>query len=400
MKSIKSSTILFFLLIISNSFSQDRFWILNDTRLFEKPSETSTFYGYFKRGAEIKIISEINSNWSKIQSDNMTIGYVLKKYISNSLNYYDVYTNDIENPILNGGDKYYGGNHLFVNVAGLKGRALTDKNSTVKRILTNGEAVQISYYPINEEQWVNIGYGFDSNAVYVQRKYIGQRPNFEDLINQFDTIEVLKVEERKKIAERLVELATNSDNETLKPAFERYLLVANQLNDIKKIEETEFNLFIVSKINFEYNFEEVNNFAKNSEFIINGKKSQNCILPLNFIIKTLGKPLKKETVTDECGVYLSELFYKYENITLSVDEKENKTELIDVIINNINKFSFNLNDILDNNTTEKEFIIKYSKYITTNFKNPNIYLIHLESSSIIFEFKIGVLSKVSVNNYC
>lgn len=400
MKLIKLTTILFILLFIGNSFAQDRFWIISDTKLFEKPNESSSFYGYFKRGALIRILEETDSNWTKIQSDNLTIGYVPKKFINDRLNGFDTYSNDDENPILNGGDGYYGGNHLFVIVAGLKGRALPDKTSAVKRVFTNGEVVPIDYYPLKADEWVNIGYGFDSNATYIQRKYLGKRPDFDELIKQFDGLELSKTEERKTIAERLVELSTNSKKETLKPAFERYFSVVKQLNDTKKIEETEFNLFIISCMSKSEKPEEVNEFAKNSEFIINGKKSTNFLVPLNHIITSFGKPSKKEIISDECGVYLSELFYHYPSLALSVDEKENKAELVEVILTDKNKFSFNSNDILKASTTERDFVKKYGNYIDNNFQTPNNYRIYLDYASISFEFVDGKLYKISINNYC
>ena len=42
------------------SIAQDRYWIINDTKLFEKPSTESKFYGYFRYGAEVKIIDDLS----------------------------------------------------------------------------------------------------------------------------------------------------------------------------------------------------------------------------------------------------------------------------------------------------------------------------------------------------
>lgn len=400
MKFIKSTITLFILLFVCNSFAQNRFWIISDTKLFEKPNESSSFYGYFKRGAEIRILDESNPNWTKIQSDNLTIGFVPKKNINDRLNGFDIYSNDDENPIINGNDGYYGGNHLFIIVAGLKGRALPDKASSVKKILTNGEVVSVNYYPLKADEWVNISYGFDSNATYIQRKYLGKRPDFDELIKQFDGLELSKIEERETIAERLVELATNSPKETLKPAFERYLSVVKQLNDTKKIEETKFNLYILSCLSKIDNYEEVSNYIKNSEFIINGKKSTNFILPLNHIINSYGKPSKKEKISDDCGVFLSVMFYYYPSLVLSVDEKDNKVELIEVTITDKNTFSFNSNNSVNFETTEYDFVKKYGKYININFKFPNTYWTYLEDTSISFEFLNGKLFKIKVYNAC
>lgn len=398
MVSIRKSISLLFLLLINLCFSQQRYWIINDTRFYEKPTTTSTILGFFKYGAEVKILEEDNTNWTKIQADNLTIGFVLKKLISTRLLHDDSVSEDNENPILKGGDNYYGGNHLFVTVAGLKARALPNKNASVKQILTNGEAVHIDYFPKNQDEWANIGHGFGENAKYVQIKFLGKRPDFDILLKQFNKLESSKIDERKTIAERLVELATNSEKSFLKPAFEKYLEVVKQLNDTEKIIKTEFNLFVLDNLHSEGN--QNIEFANNSEFIINGKKSLNFIIPLNNLISTHGLPLKKETISDDCGIYLNELFYIYESIDASVDEKQNKAELVTVKITSKNKFSFNKNHILDNLITESEFIKRYGKYIHIDFKNPNLYIMYKEDSSILFEFKEGKLFSISINNYC
>jgi uncharacterized protein YgiM (DUF1202 family) len=141
MKKILITILLFF--VHTLLIAQDRFWIIKDTRLYEKPSATSNFFGYFKYGAEVKILEDKNIGWLKVKSDNFTIGYVKKELIRTSMSGYDKNIVDSSNPIIVGGDGSHGGNHLFVTVAGLKVRSLPNKTATIKQMLLNGEAVSV-----------------------------------------------------------------------------------------------------------------------------------------------------------------------------------------------------------------------------------------------------------------
>ena len=342
--------IFIYLFLFTNVFSiaQDRYWIINDTKLFEKPSTESKFYGHFRYGAEVKIIEDLKNGWLKVQSDNFTIGFVKKELILTTMNGNDKIIEDPSNPIIKGGDAYYGGNHLFVTVAGLKARSKPDKMSSVKEILTNGDAVSVSYFPVNKEEWVNIGYGFEPNAAkFVLAKYLGKRPVYEDLLTQFDKLPKTDVANRKTIGERLVELTWNSGDISELPALERYLEVAKQLNDAKLITETEFNILIAKNIglHIDLNFKLLQEKIESSYFEINGFKFDNTEISFTDLLKKFGKPSKIENVEDECGVYLSNILYHYSDFIISVDQETNKAELVEIFFKPNTKYYFDSKSI-------------------------------------------------------
>ena len=62
------------------------------------------------------------------------------------------------------------------------------------------------------------------------------------------------------------------------------------------------------------------------------------MVDLNTVINTYGQPLKIEKISDECGVYYSETFYHYKNMTLSVNLEENLGEIVDIIIDENSAF--------------------------------------------------------------
>ncbi len=394
-------SILFLLFSCQLILAQDRFWVINDTKLFEKPSLESNYYGHFRYGAEIKIIEDLKNGWLKVQSDNFTIGFVKKELIRTSMHANDKIIEDPSNPIIKGGDAYYGSNHLFVNVAGLKVRSKPDKTASVKEILTNGEAVSVDYYPVNPEEWVNIGLSLDSKyAKYVLAKYLGKRPVYEELLNQFDKIPKTNIAERKKIGERLVELTCNSGDINELPALERYLEVAKQLNDEKLIADTEFNILIAKNIKNDLDFENLEAKMQDAYFEINGCRFDCTLISYLDLIKKFGKPTKIVTIEDDCSSYLSNVLYHYSDFIVSVDQENNQAELVETFFKPNTKFYFDAKSIFSQQISEKDFILKYGQYLNYNFKNPHFYYISIDAGSYSIYFKEGVLYSIEINYYC
>jgi hypothetical protein len=389
--------LLFFSLLIH---AQQRYFINSDTRLYTS-ANTSDFLGYFKYGAQVQLLSENKNGWFKVKADNLTEGYVPGKFVSASLNASDIKTKDKENPILEGGDSYYGGNHLFVLVAGLKARALPDKTSKIRAILLAGDPVAIDYLPKNEDEWVNIAGNFDEEyAMFTLRKFVGKRPDMNNLIKDFDKLDSNNTTERKTISERMVELAWNSERNTLIPAYTRYYEVVKQLNDPKLLAETELNIELAKGLTKRKSFEEISAFTKKTEFVLKGVKTKSLFFSQKDLVKIFGNPIKKATVSDECGIYLSETFYYYPDLEASVDEQKNQAEIVRVFINENNKMVINANSILDNSVSEKAFIQKYGTYIDASIRSPHHYSLNLEDSHFELEFKDGKLFSVEIIFYC
>jgi uncharacterized protein YgiM (DUF1202 family) len=383
------------------SHSQERYFLNSDTRLYTAASSSAAFLGYFKYGAEIRLLSESKNGWYKVQADNFNEGFIEEKFVTTRLNAKDIKIKDNENPIIEGDDTYYGGNHLFVLVASLKARALPDKNSKIKEILYTGDPVAVNYLPKNQEDWVNINGNFtEEYAKYTLRKFIGTRPNFDALLKEFDKLDVNAIADRKTVSERIVELAWNSDYAKLAPAYQRYYEVVKQLNDPKLIAETDLNMAIAKGLAKHKLPEEIVAFTKKAEFALKGIKTKSLYLTQKDLVKTFGQPSKKESIGDECGVYLNDLFYYYPDLEISVDEKKNQAEVVKVYSNENNKFIINANSILDNSVSEKAFIEKYGAYIEASIKSPHNYSILVEDSQFKIEFKDGKLFSIEIFFYC
>ncbi|WP_125720267.1 SH3 domain-containing protein [Flavobacterium ustbae] len=391
--------LLFFCSILLHS--QERYFLNSDTRLFISPNTNADFLGFLKYGAQVLLLSENENGWYKIQADNLNKGYVQEKYVAKSLNAKDVKTKDPKNPILEGGDAYYGGNHLFILAAGLKARVLPDKNSKIREILFTGDPVAVNYLPLNPEEWVNISGSLnEESAKYTLRKFLGTRPDFDTLLNDFDTLDKNALSERKTVSERIVELAWNSDYSKLTPAYQRYYEVVEKLNDPKLLAETELNMVLAKALSNHKLPEQIISFTQKAHYSLKGFKTKSVTISQTDLIKIMGNPAKKARISDECGIYLSDLFYYYPDLEVSVDEKQKQGEIIKVYITKNNKFIINQNADLDHTLSEKAFIEKYGTYIEASLKSPHNYSIVMEDSQFRLEFKDGKLFSVEIFYYC
>ncbi|CAD0007707.1 SH3 domain-containing protein [Flavobacterium salmonis] len=382
-------------------YSQDRYFINSDTRLYTSADTSSEFLGYFKYSAQVRLLSDNQNGWYKVQADNFNEGYVRGEFISKSLNARDVKTVDNENPIIYGGDHYHGSNHLFVLVAGLKARALPDKNSKIREVLFTGDAVTIGYLPKNEDEWVNISGSINEEyAKFTLRKFVGKRPDLNVLIKNFEKLDFNNITERKTVSERIVELAWNSDYSKLPPAYEKYYEVVKQLNDPKLLTDTELNIALAKGLAKHKSPEQIIAFSKKAEFVLKGTMTKALYLSQKTLVSTFGKPIKKTTISDDCGIYLSDLFYYYPDLEVSVDEKNNKAEIVKVFINENNKLIISPNHILDRSISEKTFIEKYGTYIDASIKSPHHYSIITEYSQFGIEFRDGKLFAIEIFFYC
>jgi hypothetical protein len=387
--------------------SQERYFLNSDTRLYTSTSTSATFLGYFKYGAEVRLLSESKNGWYKVQADNFSEGYVEQKFVTTRLNAKDVKIKDPENPIIEGSDGYYGSGHLFVLAAGLKARTLPDKNAKIKEILFTGDPVAVDYLPINQDDWVNINGNFDPEyARYTLRKFIGERPNFDALIKEFDNLDVNAAKDRKTLSERIVELAWNSDYSKLEPAYQRYYEVVKQVNDPKLLADTELNMAIAKGFSKHKTSEEIIDFSKKISFFLGedlGDVSSS--IPMSGftfwqMLKFFGDPVRKARISDECGLYISDLFYYYPNLEVSVDPNKNKFEIIKVYMGPYYRLILNTKDHLDNSASEKAFIDKYGAYIEASIKSPHKYSIMMEDSQLRIVFKDGKLFSVEIFYYC
>lgn len=392
------SVIILFVSFYIKAQEANYLWIVQDTRLFKNPDLKSEFYGYFKYGSRVRVIDQ-SGNWSKVESDNKTIGFVPSKYLKNSMNYNDINIPDKDNPILVK-DNYYGSEHMFITVAGLKARKDTNSNSKVYSILYCGDAFSITYFPVDLNDWVNIsGSGYGNENYYVQAKYLGKRPEFKNLLKQFDNIPEFDLDKKKQVAERLVELAWNDKYSNLIPAYNRYINLIKNSNNIDLISKTNLNYEIAKALNF--NDGESDFIIRDYVFLYKNKEFGNSKFGIESLISLFGEPIKiHKILNDECGLYISDTKYEYKNFEVFVDPIKNEIDIIEFKLDADFSFKINSKFVLTSKMTELEFINIFKGKFYYSVRNPHEYILYSDGYSISISFENELISKINLIYYC
>ncbi|WP_452224582.1 hypothetical protein [Lacinutrix chionoecetis] len=374
--------------------SQNKMFLNGETRLLKDSKPDSQILGYFKTNAQVSLISEATNGYILIKADNNDVGYVKIHFLTSKYTSNPQTLPDNENPILNA-DKYYGNSHLFVTAANLRARSKPNINGDIVGKLTTGQAVPVRYLPVDKESWVNI-----SNGRFVQRKFLNERPGFDALVISYQSINLDNKKERLKIAERLVQLAWNTHSNYLKPAYEILYALALDIGDKKLIHESKLFLEYGKQQLKVKNHTEIEKFIENADFIIKNLTVKNQFVEFSELIKHYGEPNKTNIIGDECGVYYSETFYMYDNMTLTVNKDENKANVNYILLNNTNKFILNQNHIIDGNRSEIEFIKSYGSYVQSSINSLHTYTILNDYGGYTIKFKKGKAYSVSVFSLC
>ncbi|WP_282080600.1 SH3 domain-containing protein [Aquimarina algiphila] len=391
-KKGKKVTIVFFALFLFGylGFGQKQ-WIVSPTELYTAYDTNKKAIGVLLRGAVVEVLSTEQSLWTKVKVDNGMIGFVDSAFIRKALNASDHYLLS-PSPIIEN-DGHYGSPHLFVQVASLRIRELPSPDAKIVSYFTMGEVAAVDFYPYDPNAWVNVDKGF------IQQKYLGARPKLENLYHQFDTISLANRNGRKKIAERLVEFAWNSSGSKV-PALERFLSVAEELGDKKKIGYAKLQIQIAKGLTQTLDYKELEAIGKSEETYIkiNGIQFPNYTeVTYSEMLEVLGEPIKIIEGEDDC-CYSGNQSYCYDHAEFVVDKQKNLAEIVWIGFKGKgNVFVINGTPI-DKNTTEEEFVNLASRWVYYNGKYPNEYdLPFLDYCNIIISFKDGKAEKLSLS---
>ena len=253
----------------------------------------------------------------------------------------------------------------------------------------------VSYIPVDEDKWVCV----DTNK-FTLRKFIGNRPDLNSLYEEFSKIDSNNIQDRRKISERIVELAWNSGYIHLSKAYSIYYEVVKQIGDPELIEKTENYILLANGLSKKLSYNKIQALTNESDFLIKNLDISKFYATYLELEKHYNNPIKIETIEDDCGIYLNTLFYYYPNMTVSVDKENNKIEITKIYLDSITKFKLDKNIILTRDTLEKDFLSNYSQYIDTSIESPNTYTLPLEDSILILEFKLGKFYSVELMSFC
>ncbi len=369
------------------------------TVLREQPSATATQLGILNASASVILLEPAQTGWQKVQVDNGAQGYVRSADLTAHPMGAD--RSSVPEPFTGAGEGY-GSAHMSVTVAGLKART-SPSSSKVACILTMGQSVGVDYVPVAQDEWVKLSGECAGTDAYVQRKFLGKRPEIQSLFAQFDALPESDLATRRTMAERAVELAWILDNEyrDVTPALKRFLSVAQALNDAQLIENTEVDLLVADSLlharpETELIREMSRTKVKETMAGLHGNEYK-----VADIKRVLGAPNKISPNGDECGVYMGSQFYEYPQAVFDVDSAKGKAYLLSM------KFvdegsAIELNQLrLDRNTTERAFLKQmYGKFSASPTRSPHSYSLQGDAETFNFTFRNGVLYEYSYFAMC
>ncbi len=366
--STKNLSIAIVFMLGMNFFISAQSYIVSPTKLYESASLKAKPLGVLVRGAWVKEVEEskIDGKFQKIIVDNTTVGFVLKSLLKKRLSIYDTYDEKGSSPVIEN-DGHYGAAHMFITVASLRGRTKPSIKAKVGKVFTMGEVVRVNYYPFNPDEWVNV------DNYFVQQKYLGKRPILHELYQQFDSIPISDLKERKKIGQRIGEFVWRTGIDTPKnPGLRRYLSVAKQLKDKQLIEKLVLEIEIEkAKTKKQFTYEELQKIDKEKNYILlNGVRLKGYELSLAELLSIKGKPIRKIKQEEDC-CYSGNMRYIYNDGEFIVEETKGVVE-IDWFSLKTNSYVVNGFEI-SSKVIRSEFVKNLASIFYYNGLYPNSY---------------------------
>lgn len=386
----------FFLLFIFAvhiySLHASAYFIRSSTYLYTSPQENSEQLGVFARGGHFEKIESIDDIWWKIKAENGLTGYVKTEYVVSHLNAADYYEPDPDIFIQN--DGYMGCPHLFVKAASLKARKEPHPSAKVDRVLLINTAFCIGFIPYDENGWVNIGGFSKESRAYIQRKYLGERYQLEEVIQTYLDLDKQDIANRKLWIERLAEISWQESPADRVKALELCYTFWKEQKDMQKTNQTEFDLFRAKAMQNPLSPEVMEHYLKpeNTYMILNNKKFR-WLFPLSEV-SGLNLPYDKKTdLGDEnmCDDAHYQLLFK--TFVLNVyqyDDGLEKASVLSMDLSASGNATVINNFKIDKHTTEKDFITNFGQVINVHYSEPHSYYINLSDVSFItIVFKNG-----------
>lgn len=392
---MKQTISLLCLLISSIAVSQNPLYVTTPTVAYDDANGTNQI-GIYVHGAYLENVEKINKNLFKVTTE-----YSGTTYILDTANLKEIITNADESekspaPIIDF-DDYYGSPHLFTVVGGLKVRKAPNHQSETLGVLYNGTPVGINYYPYDKEAWIKIT--FNEGQGYIPVKYLGKRPVLANLIASYK--KATDTKEQKRLTQRIVELGWNSTDDEAAKALLVFADFAEKNGQPEKGAIARLQAEVLKASPEEEMYEKILAMVgkKQLGFTLNNVIEPTKGFSLAILEKTFGKIKESYSNLDDCALDNYESNIKF-NTAECIGHDVNKTYTLRIVsIANGAGFKIN-NSILNENTTEKEFLKTGKGLINLILSTEKAYQIPIGDSAYRFTFTEGKLSKVELIYFC
>lgn len=373
--------ILFYFALFSclNLYSQEwnPVYVSHWTYLYKTADIKSEKMGVFATEASVKLLDS-TKNLYKIAANNGDVGYIEKQKLTKSMRG----KKDADEP----SQYFYRGTeglqcpHLFVQVSGLRARKEPNTKSTVSQILPINKQECVEYLPISKEGWVYIGDHFHKEPAFVQYKFLGNEISFKESLAQVEKNRTASSDKQKILLERLVEIGWNSDPKNILKALQLFKAFHQKEGTLATVPDLDFEIYLAENMQNPLSDEQKAAFDyKGISAFIDGVELKD-----GFIKETQLKKLSLVRISDystlpnfsECGwnpvfAYVN----KSKKTIINFEEYENKINGLVETISFLEGNAIKIDGFLINqNTTEEDFIKKFGKLLWTDrFNDPGVY---------------------------
>ncbi len=392
---IKSLLLYCLLLLGFASFAQDNtYYVVSTTEVYRMPDLKARKLGVYARGGKATFIKNVANNWAEIITENNKHGYVQSQFIAKSLNANDSYKPDPA--VFMGPDDVMGCPHLYVTAAGVRTRAIYKEGKPLTRILRTNEPLCISYLPYDENDLVLIEGNDKDDMIFTQRKFLGPKLDFLKTVQQYKSIPAADTAKRKTLIERIYEMSWREDKAQTLEAVNLFIQQQIDNNQSKILDNLVFEKYMLEQTHVSYTQEELEKKLANGNYTmkINGIRADTSLSLKQ--IKSLKLPYKVSTSPSdmpEVGPEADKVL-KFDAFNIYYNTKEDAGYIEEVNFIKPAKIEIEFaGQLINNNTTEKEFLKKFGKfiYIPDWLNAPHVY--HLNSISdggnIVVTFKNG-----------
>lgn len=393
---MKTRLCFLFVLVTLNSWAQEALTVSTPTIAYADKNATQKA-GIYLRGAYLANSKKINATTYEIGVDYSAPIYIKDiQNLKKALHVTDAYSPSPE-PIIDE-DQYYGSAHLFTTVAGLKVREYPNTSSSALGTVLNGTAIPLTYYPFAKDGWV--AFNFNDRIGYVAVQFLGHRPVLSELMHAYN--KAIEPTDKKKYAERILELGWNSNKLENAKALEFFSEYAkqNNLTDLAMLTQLQAKA-LKSAPKEDDDDKKVRKLKTTTRFgfTLNGLVEPELGFSKNTIEKYVGFPIDSYSDLDDCTLddYEGVAFY---NTAEFITHDVNHT-LIARKLDMLNYSGFKIgNSQLNENTTEIEFLNAAMGLISIFSPNEKSYGILYQDGYYNFKFVNNKLYKVELIYYC
>ncbi|MDM1397752.1 SH3 domain-containing protein [Myroides odoratimimus] len=382
-------------LVSAYALGQSQLYVTTPTVAYSDANGT-TQIGVYTRGAYLNKVDKVSDDVFKVTNELLGTTYILdtdhlKEVLSAEDN-----TEASPSPIIDF-DDYYGSPHLFTVVGGLKVRTAPNHQSETTGVLYNGTPVGIDYFPYDKEAWIKIN--FNEGQGYIPVKYLGKRPNLNNLIASYK--KATEPKEQKRFVQRIIELGWNSNDDDNAKALLVFADYADKNSQPERATIARLQAEVLKAIPDEGIYDKTSDLVTNKliGFTLNNVIEPKKGFSLATLEKTFGKVKESYSNLEDCALdnYESNIIF---NTAECIGHDVNKTYTLRIVeMGNGAGFKIN-NNILNENTTETEFLKTGKGLINTILNTEKAYQIPAGDSAYRFTFKEGKLSKVELIYFC